>query len=323
MAGRRSIVAEQIARRFALAIPVLVGVSLLTYFVLGVLPGSAAQQLLGAEATPAQIAELEARLGLDRPGWQRYLEWLAGVLHGDFGTSIASGQQVTGLLWERLPVTLQLVTYACVLSLGFAIPAALLAARRPNKLWDRASSIISTLGLAIPNYVLALLLVLVFSVQLRLLPSIGFTPFGDDIVRHFQSVALPALAISFPLFSFYSRFLRGDLLEQLHTEDYVTAAVAKGLAPWRVLLVHVLRNSVLGLLAVIGLNFGALVGGTVIIEQMFALPGLGQLLLQAITVRDVVVIQAVVLCLAVATVVASGCTDVLSALIDPRIRHAA
>jgi peptide/nickel transport system permease protein len=306
-----------------LAIPVLFGVSLLTYFVLGVLPGSAAQQLLGAEATPSQIAELEAELGLDRPAWQRYLEWLGGALRGDLGRSIASGQPVTALLEERLPITLQLVSYAFILSIGFAVPVALLAARSPNGAWDRASSIISMLALAVPNYVLALILVLTLSVRLGLLPSIGFTALTDDPVRHFQSLALPALAIALPLFAFYSRFLRGDLLEQLQTEDYVTTAIAKGLGPWRVLLAHVLPNSILGLLTVVGLNFGALVGGTVIIEQLFALPGVGQLLLQAINVRDVVVIQGVVLCLAAATVLASCCADVLCTLLDPRIRHAA
>jgi peptide/nickel transport system permease protein len=323
MVGRRSAVEGQIARRFALAIPVLFGVSILTYFVPGVLPGSAAQQLLGADATPSQIAALEAELGLDRPAWQRYLEWVGSAVRGDLGTSIASGQPVIALLQERLPITLQLVTYAFVLSIGLAVPTALFAARWPNKLWDKASSVVSMLGLAVPNYVLALVLVLVFSVQLRLFPSIGFTPLGDDLVLHFQSLTLPALAMALPLVAFYSRFLRGDLLEQLHTEDYVTAAVAKGVGPWRVILVHVLRNSIFGLLVVIGLNFGALIGGTVIIEQLFALPGVGQLLLQAISVRDVVVIQAVVLCLAVATVLASCCTDVLCALLDPRIRHAA
>jgi peptide/nickel transport system permease protein len=310
-----------VGRRLLAAIPVLLGASLLTFAIVNILPGSTARQLVGAEATAEQVARFEAELGLDRPAWERYWEWLTGVLRGELGRSIASGQPVNVLLAERLPVTLELVAYAFVLSIGFAVPLTLLAARRPQGPVDRLSAVLSMAGLSSASYVLAFVLVLVFAVELSLFPSIGFTPLGENVAQNLRSLTLPAIAIAFPLFGFYTRFLRGDLLEQLHGEDYVMTAIAKGIDPWRVLVHHALRNSLLGLLTVVGLHAGTLIGGTVIIERIFALPGIGQLLLQAISLRDVFVVQAVVLVLAVVTVLANLLVDVLYAVLDPRIRY--
>lgn len=308
-------------RRLLAAIPVLFGVSLLTFAIVNVLPGNAARQLAGIDAAPEQVARLEAELGLDQPAWKRYRGWLTGVLRGDLGRSIASGQPVAGLLAERLPVTLGLAAYAFVLSVGFAVPFALLAARKPRGIGDRVTAMLSMTGLSAASYVLAVVLILTFAVRLPLFPAIGYTPIGESVSGNLHSLTLPAIAIAFPLFGFYTRFLRGDLLEQLHGEDYVMTAVAKGLGPWRVLMHHSLRNSLLGLVTVIGLNVGTLIGGTVVIEQIFALPGIGLLLLQAIGLRDIVVVQAVVLVLAVATVLANLIVDLLYAALDPRIRY--
>jgi peptide/nickel transport system permease protein len=218
-------------------------------------------------------------------------------------------------------VTAELVVLAFALSLGFAAPAALLAAYRPHRLADRITLLVSIGGLSMPSYVLAPLLVLVFSVNLAWFPSFGFKPLEAGVFANLQSLALPAVAIGLPLLCFYTRFLRGDLVEQIYREDYVLTAVAKGIGPWRVLVRHALRNSLFGLLTLVGLNFGALIGGTVIVEQIFALPGIGQLLLQAINTRDAPVVQAIVMLVAVTTVLANLCVDLLYAVLDPRIRY--
>jgi peptide/nickel transport system permease protein len=310
-----------IGRRLLTAVPILLGVSVLSFWVLDLIPGNAAQQLLGAEATPEQVAALEQRLGLDQPAVNRYLDWLGGALTGDLGASLSSNQPATDLLWSHLAVTGELVLLAFVFSLGLAIPVALLAAYRPNGFFDRLSMIVSIGGLSVANYVLALLLVLVFAVQLAMFPAIGFVPLGVSVGENLRSLALPAGAIAFPLFCFYTRFLRGDLVDQLQGEDYIVTARAKGIGTWQVLLRHAFRNSVFGLITVVGLNLGTLIGATVIIERIFALPGLGQLLLQAINARDFVVVQACVVVFAVVAVLANLLADLLYAVLDPRIRY--
>ncbi|MEU2348903.1 ABC transporter permease [Modestobacter sp. NPDC049651] len=310
-----------VVKRLLMAIPIMLGVTILTYWVLSLIPGNAAQQLLGPEATPEDIAQLEEQLGLNRSGVARYFDWLGGALTGDLGNSMVSRQPVSDVLGDRLPVTVELVVLAFVVSLVLAIPVALAAAHRPNGLFDRISMFVSTAGLSVANYVLALVLVLVFAVQLGVLPAIGYTPLSDGVGDNLRGMILPSAAIGIPLFCFYARFLRGDLVDQLQQEEYITTARAKGIGPWQVLLRHAFRNSSFGLITVVGLNLGALIGGTVIIEQIFSLPGIGQLLLQAINTRDVVVVQAVVVIFALVAVVANLVVDLLYAVLDPRIRH--
>ncbi|HEY8520079.1 MAG TPA: ABC transporter permease [Gammaproteobacteria bacterium] len=312
---------QLVGRRLLATVPVLLGVTLLTFFALESLPGTAASQLLGPEAAEEQVARLEAQLGLDRPAWQRYWRWLGGVLAGDLGASLASGRAAAAMVAERLPTTLELVGMAFALALGIAVPTALAAARRPEGLTDRLCMAAGMLALSIPPYVLALLLVLAFAVGLGVLPAVGFVAPDEGLAAHLRTIALPATAIGLPLAAFYSRFLRGDLLEQLHGQDYVLTAVSKGIGPWRVLLRHALPSSLLGLLTVVGLHLGTLIGGTVVVEQIFGIPGMGQLLLQAIDLRDAVVVQAVVLVLAAVTVLANLAADVLYAVLDPRIRR--
>jgi peptide/nickel transport system permease protein len=289
--------------------------------VLSLIPGNAAQQLLGPEATPEQVHQLEHQLGLDKPGVVRYLEWLKGAVHGDFGRSLVSGQPVSELLPSRLAVTGELIFLAFFVSLAVAIPVALLAARRPNGVVDRISMFIGTAGLSVANYVLALVLVLIFAVGLGWLPAIGYQPLSAGLVENLKTMILPSAAIGIPLFCFYGRFLRSDLVDQMQGEDYITTAQAKGLGPWQVLVRHAFRNSSFGLITVVGLNLGTLIGGTVIIEQIFALPGLGQLLLQSINTRDFVVVLAAVVIFAVVAVLANLIVDLLYAVLDPRIRY--
>jgi peptide/nickel transport system permease protein len=310
-----------IGRRLLAAIPVLWGVTLVTFVVVNVLPGDAATLLLGADASPQQVADLRSRLGLDEPFIERYVTWLGDVVTGDLGRSYASDQSVASILGERLPVTLELLSFAFLISLGFTVPVALVAARRPGGVADRVSMMISMVGLSVANYVLALVLVYVFAVELKMLPAIGFVTPGESITENIRTLVLPAVSIGFPLFCFYTRLLRADILEQMQGEDYVVLAKAKGVGPWRVLIRHALPNSLFGLITIVALNLGTLIGATVIIEQIFSLPGIGPTLLAAINNRDVFVIQAVVLVLATAVVLANMAADILYAVLDPRIRY--
>ena len=280
-------------------------------------------QLLGANATPEQVAELEAKLHLDEPVLQQYVQWLGNVLRGDFGNSFASDQPVTAAgVSERLPVTLELIRCSFIVSLALTVPLAVIAARRPGGIVDRLSMGVSMVGLSVAPYVLALVLVYVFAVELDVLPAIGYVSTSEGgLAQNLRTMILPAAAIGVPLFCFYTRFLRGDLVDQMQQEEYVTTARAKGLGSWQVLLKHAFRNSSFGLITVVGLNLGALIGGTVIVESIFALPGIGQMLLQAINTRDFIVVQAVVVVFAVVAVVANLVVDLLYVLLDPRIRY--
>jgi peptide/nickel transport system permease protein len=310
-----------IAKRLLTAIPILLGVSILMFILLNLIPGSAALQLLGPQATPDQIARLNAEMGFNRPPVERYLDWLFHAVRGDLGRSLVSRQPVTDVLPTRLAVTGELLALAFLISLAAAIPLALAAARRPGGLFDRVSGIVTTAGVSMANYVLALLLVLLLAVKLGWFPAIGYTPVSKGLGDNLYSLALPAFSLAFPLLCFYARFLRSDLIDQLQSEDYVMTARAKGLGPWQVLLRHAFRNSSFGLITIVGLNISGLIGATVIIESIFSLPGIGQYLLQGILTRDYIVVQAIVIIFAVITVLANLATDVLYAVLDPRIRY--
>ena len=317
----RSPGARLAGRRLLAVIPVLLGVTFLTFVVMNLLPGDAAQELLGVNATPAEVHQLEIQLHLNEPFWVRYGNWLGGLFHGDLGTSLTSGQNVTAILGQRLPVTAELLLYAFVASILLAVGLAILAARRPNGLADRISMAVSMIGLSVAPYVLALVLVYIFAVRLQWFPAIGYVPLSQDPVANLRSLTLPAAAIGFPLFSVYTRLLRADIVEQLQREDYIVTARAKGVAPWRILLRHALPNSMFGLITLVALNLGTLVGAVAIIEPIFSLPGVGAILIQSITNHDVPVVEGIVVVFAVVVVLASLLADVLYAALDPRIRY--
>lgn len=310
-----------IGRRALVAIPVLWGVTFLTFIVMNALPGDAATELVGADATPAELAAVKARLGLDHSVWMRYGHWLGQlVLHANLGTSLDGGQSVGGIIGSRFPLTLELVAYAFVLSLAFSVPIALLAARKPGGIADRTSMVISMAGLSVAPFVLALVLILVFSVDYNIFPAIYPTS-NQGFFNTLYDLLVPAVAFAFPLFCFYTRFLRAELLEQMLREEYIVAARAKGISEGRLLLRHALRNSLFGFLTIIGLNVGTLIAGTVIVEAIFSIPGLGEELLTAIANRDLPVVEGIVLIYACFAVFANLFTDVLYAVADPRIRY--
>lgn len=310
-----------IGRRILVAIPLLLAVSLLVFLLMELMPGDPARNQAGMDATEEEVEAVRRSLGLDRPPHERYLGWLFGALRGDLGVSSVSGRAVSTLLAERAPVTVEIVTLAFVLSLAVALPIAILAARRPGGWFDRAVMVGAMAILAVPNYVMALLLVLLFSVVLRMLPSIGFVAFDVDPIRNIQSVIMPVLALAIPIGCFYARFLRGDLVEQIKSADYIDTARAKGVGPWRILWHHAFRNSSFGLLTIVGLNVGGLIGGTVIIEQIFVMPGLGMMMLEGVGSRDVAVVQICVFIFAAVAIFANLAVDVMYAVLDPRIRY--
>jgi peptide/nickel transport system permease protein len=308
-------------RRLLAAIPVLFGVTFLTYVVMNLLPGDAAQELLGANATPAEVRQLEIQLHLNEPFWVRYGHWLGGALHGNLGTSVVNGENVTTILGARLPVTAELLAYAFVWSVVLAVAVAILAARKPNGVADRVSMVVSMTGLSVAPYVLALVLIYLFAVRVQWFPAIGYTSLSADPVQNIRSLTLPAIALGFALFSVYTRLLRADIIEQMQREDYIVTARAKGVPPWRILLRHAVPNSMFGLITLIGLNLGALVGAVAIIEPIFSLPGVGAILIQSITDHDVPVVEGIVVVFAVVVVVANLLCDVLYTALDPRIRY--
>ncbi len=307
-------------RRLLSAIPVLWGVTLLAFLVMNALPGDAAEALLGENATPAEIRAFSIKLHLNEPLWTRYGHWLGGVVTGNLGTSLASPQSVASILGQRLPVTLELVVYALIITFVVSVPLAILCARWPRGIIDRLSLVLSMGSISIAPYVLALLLIILFAVKMNAFFPALYSP-SSSISGNLYNFTLPSIVLAVPLIGFYTRFLRADLLEQMQSEDYVVTARAKGVSEWRILTRHALRNSFIGLLTVIGLNLATLIGATVIVESIFSMPGIGYELLQAISSRNVPVVEGIVLVFGIAVVLANLLTDLAYGVLDPRIRH--
>lgn len=304
-------------------VPVLLGVSFLTFSLMNLLPGGTALAILGPNATNQQIAVLNTQLGLNNPFWTRYGLWLWHVLHGNLGTSLLTSQPVVNVIGEHLPTSLELLILSIGLALFLAVAVSLLSARKPYGAFDMGMNAVSMFALSTPGFVLSLLLILVVSVKLGALPTQGFVPLSGGVIANLRTMILPTLATSFVLFATYSRILRSDLVDQLRNEEYVTFARAKGIGEWRILVRHVLRNSVFSVITVVGTNFGVLIGGVVVTESIFALPGMGELLQNSITSRDYPVVSGEVLVIAVLVVVMNLLTDVLYAVLDPRVRYGA
>jgi peptide/nickel transport system permease protein len=310
-----------IGKRVLQFIPVLFGVSFLAFLLLNIEPGDTAQQILGENATPQALALLRKQLHLNEPMLQRYFNWLGGLLHGHLGTSLITNQPVAKVIEQRLPVTEEVIILALLIAIVFAIPLATIAAFKMEGGFDRVIRWVSMLGIATPGFVLGIVLILIFTVKLHWFPSTGFVPLSQGLWANLRTMILPAVTLSALLFGTYTRVLRADMAEQLINEDYVQTARAKGVSEARILIRHVLRNSLFGLVTVIGVNMGTLIAGTVIVESIFALPGLGQDLVSSVTNRDVTVVQGMVVLIGVVVVLSNLVADVLYTVIDPRVRH--
>lgn len=309
-----------VARRLLQLIPVLIGVSFITFLMLNLLPGDPALAILGENATPEAVQRLQADLGLDRPLLVRYVDWVGDAVRGDLGNSYRNNNDVLDTIVSRLPVSVEILVLAQILSLSTAVPIAALAVWKRNGALDRFIGLSAFAGLSLPNFLLALVLILVVAVKWNWLPATGFVPLGEGLFDNLRTVILPAITLSFSEYAVYMRLLRSEMIETLR-EDYVTTAVAKGLSTRRVLVRHVMRNSLFALITVVGVNIGTLLGGAVLTETIFAVPGLGRLLIDSIYQRDLIVVQGVVLFVAVGYVVVNLAVDLIYALLDPRIRH--
>jgi len=309
-----------LARRIGYLVPVLLAVSLLTFLIASLLPGDLAYAMLGDQATPEAVAGLRHDMGLDRPIWWRYLHWLGGILQGDFGRSFRTGESVLGAILARLPVSLELMLLAEIVGLAIGIPLAMQCAINSGGAVDRFLTGVAFAKLSIPNFMIAILLIYIFAVELRVLPATGYVPFAEDHLGNLRAFVLPALTLAFAEWPVLMRVLRSDMIATLQ-EDYIAMAKAKGLRPWRILLVHALKPSSLTLVTVTGINIGRLIGGAVITESIFALPGVGRLLVGSIQARDFVILQGAVLFVATGFVVVNFIVDMLYAVLDPRIRY--
>ncbi len=308
-----------ILRRLVLLLPVVLIVGVVVFALVHLTPGDPAAVILGDRATAEDIERLRDQLGLNDPLPLQFVRWIGGAVRLDFGESIFLGESVTSALAGRLQPTLLLTLYALLIQLGIGIPAGVLAAVRHNSPLDRLLTIMSISGAAIPTFFLGILLILFFGVQLHLLPSGGYEPIIEDPAAHFRLMLLPAFALGFSSAGLLARLVRSSMLDVMR-EDYVRTAFAKGLPGRAVVMRHALRNAMIPALTVIGTSVGALLGGAVVTETVFTIPGMGRLVVQSIARRDYPIIQGAIMLIAVTYVLVNLLVDLLYVYIDPRVR---
>lgn len=304
--------ARYLVRRLLLTVPVLVGVATLVFSLIHLVPGDPAQAMLGEGASPQDIAALRTRLGLDRPLVVQYGGFIAGLARGDLGVSLRTNQPVTSAIAERMPATFELAFAAMVLAVAFAIPLGIVSAVRHRTRVDHAAMTLALVGISIPNFWLGPLLAIVFAVELGWLPVSG-----RGTLAHLM---LPAVTLAAALAAILARMTRASLLEEL-SELYVLAARARGTSRQRAVLRHAFRNSLIPVVTIIGLQFGAVLTGAIITETIFAWPGVGRLLIQSISFRDYPLVQGCILLIAATYVAMNLLTDLLYGVLDPRIRY--
>lgn len=311
--------AAYVAGRFASLAATMLAATVVVFLLIQVVPGDPAAYMMGLNANPESVAALRAQMGLDAPLLQRYLGWIVGLLHGDFGVSYTYRVPVAQLVAERIAVSLPLALLALALSIVIALPIGMFAAARRGKATDSVVMGVSQVGMALPSFWFAMLLVMLFAIRLRWLPAGGFPGWDAGVLAALGALAMPAVALALPQAAILARVLRSSLIETLG-EDYIRTARAKGLSEGQVIRRHALRNAAIPLLTIIGLQAPFLLAGSVIVENVFFLPGIGRLVFQAITQRDLIVVQSVVVLLVFAVVVVNFLVDLGYAFVDPRLR---
>lgn len=306
-------------KRFLTFLATLVGASVVIFTVLEVLPGNAAQMLMGPDAAPEAVAALTTQLGLDQPALTRYGHWVSGMLQGDLGNSYTYSTPVLELVLERLALTVPLALLAMLITTVIALLAGLYAASHHNKAGDVGVMSLAQIGIAIPNFWFAILLILLFSVHLKWFSAGGFPGWEDDPLEALKSLLLPAISLAVVQAAILARITRSAVLEVMR-EDFVRTARAKGLSRRATLWRHVLRNALIPVITVMGLQFANLLAGTIVVENVFFLPGLGRLIFQSIANRDLIVVRNCVMLLASMVVVVNFVVDLLYAVIDPRVK---
>jgi peptide/nickel transport system permease protein len=309
--------ASFIAHRLVQMVPVAIGVTVLVFFMIHLVPGDPARTMLGVHASPARVAALHRQWGLDKPLPVQYERFMVRLFHGDLGNSLFYRTPALRLILDRLPVTLWLIAYGTLLSVLVAVPLAALAASRRDGAADHAVRAVPLVGLGFPQFWIGIVLLLVFGLNMgRVFPVGGY---GHGFAGHVNSMFLPAVTVALGIVPILVRSLRASLLNVLEA-DYVMTARSKGLSERRVLVHHALRNAVISTISVLGVNIAFLVGGTLVIEQVFALPGIGQLMINSIFQRDFPVVQGVTFVFAILVVLIYLATDILHSLLDPRVR---
>lgn len=304
-----------VLRRLVAMVPVLLGITVIVFFMIHLVPGDPAKTLLGVRATPAAVAALQKSFGLDEPLWQQYVDFMGRLAHGDLGRSFFYNVDASELVSGRLPATLWLLVAAVVLALAISVPLAVLAASRRGSAIDQLVRAVPLVGLGMPTFWVGIMLVLLLGLKVPIFPVSGF---GDGVVGHLRSIILPALTVAFAMSPILIRSLRTSMVAVLDS-DYVVTARAKGLDNRRIILAHTLRNAAVSSVTVLGVNIAYLVGSTLVVERVFALPGIGTLMLESIFNRDFAVVQAVTLVFAVMVVAINLLTDLAHAALDPRV----
>src|SRR5574341_854518 len=302
-------------------LPMLVGLSVASFALVHIIPGDPALVMLGGEGTPQQVEALRKQLGLDRPLPVRYWEWVSRVARGDLGESLYTRTQVADELLWRLPTTVTLVLLSLTLSIGVGVPAGLISAVYRNSWVDHAARLLSLVSLSLPSFWLGLMLIILFSLKLNLVPIVGYKPVTTDFWTGIRFLILPSCALGTYLAALLARLVRSSVLEILG-QDYIRTARAKGLRESGVLLRHALRNALIPAVTVIGINVGILLGGSAVIETLFILPGVGQLIVTSLYNRDLPVIQGLILYVSVLYVLVNLVVDILYTYLDPRLRVA-
>ena len=306
-------------KRLITLVATLVGASIVVFLVLEILPGNAAQILMGPDASPEAVQAMAVKLGIDRPPAERYWSWISGMLVGDLGLSYAYSTPVAELALERLALTIPLALMAMAITAVVALAAGIYAASRHNKLGDVGVMGLSQIGIAIPNFWFAILLILLFSVHLKWFSAGGFPGWSEGILQGIKALLLPAISLAVVQSAILARITRSAVLEVLR-EDFVRTARAKGVSRRATLWGHVLRNAMIPVITVMGLQFAELLAGTIVVESVFYLPGLGRLIFQSISNRDLIVVRNCVMLLAAMVVIVNFVVDILYAVIDPRVK---
>jgi peptide/nickel transport system permease protein len=308
-----------IGNRLLTVIPLLLALTILLFFYIHALPGDPIAGMLGPNATPDLVAQIRHQRGLDLPLWQQYGTWLAGLLHGDLGSSLINGQSITAMVVGRIPATLQLTTASLLLMIFIGFPVGYLAGKHKGGWLDRILTPASLAGLSLPQFWVGTIFILVFSVQLHWLPSGGYVPLTEDPIQSLKLTLMPALVLGITLSPLQARLVRVSTA-QLQQEPFMAAATMRGLRSGTISRRYLFRNAVLPVIVVIGMQLGTLIGGQVVVEQLFNYPGLGRLLVEGAAERDYYVVQSLILLVAVLYVVINLLMEVIHALLDPRVR---
>ena len=307
-------------KRFMATIPVLFIVSVVVFLFLRMIPGDPATAMLGRDASVQEIEAMRLKMGLDRPLPVQYATWLGKALRGDLGLSVISGRSISRSILERLPHTMALAFLAIAIAIAIAIPSGVTAAVKQNTVTDRAVMLFSLLGVSLPSFWVGILFIILFSVQLRWFPSSGYVSIYENFFQGMRYLLLPAVSLALVMAAVSARMARSAMLEVLR-QDYIRTARAKGLSRWAVVIRHGLKNAMIPVITVIGLDFGWLLGGTVVIETIFGIPGMGRLVIYSILNRDYPVVQGVILYMAIIYMLVNLLVDFIVTLMNPRIRY--